>query len=77
MAVIQPTGDERASRNRANAQHSTGPRTKEGKAASAQNALREGLSIQRHVILKTEDPAAFEQFRTELRNSSTDRPDIE
>ena len=54
-------------RNRANAQHSTGPRTDEGKAASAQNAVRDRLSIPRHVILKTEDPAAFERLRIELR----------
>ena len=30
--------------NRENAQHSTGPKTQEGKAASAQNARRHGLS---------------------------------
>ena len=55
-------------RDRANAQHSTGPRTDEGKAASAKNAVRDGLSIPPHVVLKTEDPAAFERLRIELRN---------
>src|SRR6266498_3427111 len=34
----------RAARNRQNAQHSTGPRTKQGKSRSAQNARTHGLS---------------------------------
>jgi hypothetical protein len=34
----------RAARNKRNAQHSTGPRTKAGKARSAQNARTHGLT---------------------------------
>ncbi len=37
--------DKRIAANRANARHSTGPRTPQGKARSAGNALRQGLSI--------------------------------
>ena len=55
------------SQNRANAQHSTGPRTPEGKAASAQNAFKHGLSIQRHAVLRDEDPAQYAQLLDELR----------
>lgn len=55
------------SQNRANAQYSTGPRTAEGKAASAQNAFKHGLSIQRHAVLRDEDPAQYAQLLSELR----------
>ena len=55
------------SQNRANALHSTGPRTPEGKTASSQNAFKHGLSIQRHAVLRDEDPAAYEQLLSEFR----------
>jgi len=38
-----PVSERKASANRANAQHSTGPRTPQGKAASSLNALRHGI----------------------------------
>jgi hypothetical protein len=38
------TPEEKAQINKQNAQHSTGPKTEEGKAKSAQNALTHGLS---------------------------------
>ncbi|HEV8038174.1 MAG TPA: hypothetical protein VGP62_04865, partial [Bryobacteraceae bacterium] len=47
-------------RNRANAQHSTGPRSEAGKQRSALNALTHGLTA-RTAVLPSEDPAAFEQ----------------
>ncbi len=55
-----------ATRNRANAARSTGPATPQGKARSAKNALKLGLSIQRHVILDGEDPDEFEDLHAEL-----------
>ncbi len=44
--------------NRANSQHSTGPKTEEGKEKSSLNALRHGLTG-RHVTLPTEDIGAY------------------
>ena len=51
---------DRATINRANSEHSTGPRTEEGKARSSQNALRHGL-LSRTPTLPSEDQAAYEQ----------------
>ncbi|MBN1510032.1 MAG: hypothetical protein JW955_24515, partial [Sedimentisphaerales bacterium] len=48
--------------NRANARKSTGPRTAEGKAIVAQNAIKHGLLARQHVIMG-EDPEQFEQSR--------------
>jgi len=48
--------------NRLNAQKSTGPRTAEGKAAVAQNAVKHGLSARLDVI-KGEDQAEFDRQR--------------
>jgi len=45
--------------NRANAQHSTGPKTAEGKKRSSLNALRHGLTAEA-VLLPTEDHAAYQ-----------------
>lgn len=50
----------RAAANRANAQHSTGPRTEGGKQRSSLNALRHGLTS-RTALLPSEDPAAYER----------------
>jgi hypothetical protein len=51
--------------NRSNAQKSTGPRTPEGKAAVAQNAVQHGL-LARQVVIKGEDPGEFELFRDRM-----------
>jgi len=51
---------DRTAINRANSEHSTGPRTAEGKARSSQNALRHGL-LSRTPVLPSEDQAAYEQ----------------
>jgi hypothetical protein len=46
--------------NRANARHSTGPRTEPGKQRSSLNALRHGLTS-RTAFLPTEDPDAYQR----------------
>jgi len=51
--------------NRLNAQKSTGPRTVEGKAVVAQNAVRHGLLAEQQVI-KGEDPGEFEFYREQM-----------
>jgi len=51
--------------NQQNSQHSTGPRTAEGKRASSLNAVRHGLTSQL-VVLPGEDHAPYEAFRTQL-----------
>jgi hypothetical protein len=50
----------RRATNRANSQHSTGPRTAAGKERSSQNALRHGLTAQT-AVLPTEDPDAYQR----------------
>jgi hypothetical protein len=51
--------------NRSNAQKSTGPRTPEGKAIVAQNAVKHGLLAQRAVV-KGEDPQDFTLYRERM-----------
>ncbi len=51
--------------NRSNAQKSTGPRTAEGKAVVAQNAVKHGLAARLEVI-RGEDQAEFDRHRAAL-----------
>jgi hypothetical protein len=55
----------RAVVNKANAQHSTGPRTPSGKARSSLNALTHGLTG-KTALLPTEDPAAHQRHTQEF-----------
>ena len=49
----------RAEASRKNGARSRGPRTAEGKARSAQNALKHGLRAEKYVVLRDEDRDAF------------------
>jgi hypothetical protein len=51
--------------NRRNAKKSTGPKTAEGKARSAQNAIKHGL-LSRQAVLADEDGEAFAEMRRNL-----------
>jgi hypothetical protein len=62
MSTPAFTPIDRSAINRANSQHSTGPRTAAGKQRSSLNALRHGLTAATPV-LPTEDPAAYEAHR--------------
>ena len=60
------TSERQIAANRANALHSTGPKTPEGKAAVRHNALRHGL-LARDVMLPEEDLDAFEDLLNRVR----------
>ena len=51
--------------NQHNARHSTGPRTAEGKARSAHNALRHGLTA-RHLVIRDDEHEEFESLQASL-----------
>jgi hypothetical protein len=56
---VNPSPD-RLAANRANAQHSTGPTSQQGKAKSSLNAVKTGLTGQT-VLLSTDDAVAYQQ----------------
>ena len=60
------TSERQKAANRANALHSTGPKTLEGKAAVRFNAFRHGLLAQ-DVVLPEEDTDAFEALWNQVR----------
>ena len=51
--------------NQANAQHSTGPVTPEGKARVSQNAVRHGLTA-KHLVIRDDEREEFESLRADL-----------
>ena len=61
----RPVTEAQLAANRANATHSTGPKTDEGKRLSSQNALRTGLTG-RAPFLSTEEAAAFQEHCARL-----------
>ena len=52
--------------NQSNAQHSTGPRTEEGKARVASNAVRHGLAA-RNLVIREDEREDFETFHNALQ----------
>jgi hypothetical protein len=51
--------------NRRNAERSTGPRTADGKAVSAQNAVKHGLTA-KDAVIRGEDSGEFESYREQM-----------
>ena len=60
------TTEAQVNANRANAQKSTGPRTPEGKAKVAQNALKHGL-LAKQAVVAGEDTDDFDLLRDQFR----------
>ena len=60
--------DARLAANRANAQHSTGPRTEEGKAKVSLNAVKTGLTG-RTVLLSPEEAAPYQALLLEFETA--------
>jgi hypothetical protein len=54
-----PVSNARAAASRKNGAKSRGPKTPDGKARAAQNALKHGMRAQKYVLLPQEDAAAF------------------
>jgi hypothetical protein len=57
--AVVPVSNARAEASRKNGARSRGPKTSEGKARSAQNALKHGLRAQKYVVLPEEDADEF------------------
>ena len=56
----------RAGASRRNGAKSCGPKSPEGKARSAQNALKHGFRAQKYIVLPSEDAAEFEALEAAL-----------
>src|SRR5688572_4251555 len=65
-AAAHPALSARVAASRANGAKSKGPRTAEGKARSAQNALKHGLCAKKHVLLPEDSRAEFKALESAL-----------
>jgi hypothetical protein len=63
--LLMKTPNWRVVTNRANAEHSTGPKTPEGKAVASRNATKHSLTS-KQVVIPGEDPAEYETHRGDL-----------
>jgi len=70
------TSERKKAANRANARHSTGPKTPEGKAVVRLNACWHGL-LARDIVLPGEDADALENLRNRVRASLSPEGPIE
>jgi hypothetical protein len=62
---VKPISEKRLAANRANALKSTGPRTPEGRARSAQNARKHGFTASKFTIVKVEDAQDLENLKAD------------
>ena len=66
----------KAAANAANAQHSSGPRTAEGKARSSRNAVKHGFTA-RKLSLPPDEQGHYEELREALRHELTPEGSME
>ena len=59
------TKADRTATNRANAQHSTGPRTPEGKARSSQNARKHTFTPENFAVVRLEEVHVIADLRAD------------
>ncbi len=70
------SSEQKIAANRINAQLSTGPRTTDGKARVASNALKHGLTG-KQIVLPNENPDDFDAFRVGLLNELNPSGELE
>ena len=71
------TSSARAEASRKNGAKSRGPKTAEGRARSAQNALKHGLRAEKYVVLADEDAAAFAALEAALTEELSPEGDLQ
>jgi hypothetical protein len=62
----KPVSVKQLAANRVNASHSTGPRTREGKARSAQNSRKHGFTATNFAVVRLEDLQEVDHLRADL-----------
>ena len=70
------SSEQKIAANRINAQLNTGPRTADGKARVASNALKHGLTG-KHIALANENPEDFDAFQVSLLNELNPNGELE
>ena len=64
MSALQSVSPAKLAANQANAQLSTGPKSAQGKARSATNSLKHGLSA-KEIVIKPEERDLFDEFHAD------------
>jgi hypothetical protein len=66
MSMTNTISPEQLAANRANSQHSTGPRTPEGRARSSQNACKHGFTASTFSVIRLEDLDEIANLKSDL-----------